>query len=260
MRIGLCTSITNASAAAEAGFDFIEENVQSLLVPNEPEEAFAPNLAAVKSAPLKTRAANCFVPATLKCTGPDADVDRLGKYAATAFRRAQQAGIRTIVFGSGGARQMPAGYEYRLAWNQFLEGLRRIASLAQRHDVTIVIEPLNRGECNFLNTLKEGADMVMASMNPHVRLLADIYHMRIEGEGPGEIVKQKRWLHHVHVAEKEGRFAPGTGGEDFGPYLRALKEANYEGAISFECGWKQFPEQAAGSLKGFREQVDAAGL
>jgi len=234
MRIGLCTSITNASAAAEAGFDFIEENVQSLLVPNEPEEAFAPNLAAVKSAPLKTRAANCFVPATLKCTGPDADVDRLGKYAATAFRRAQQAGIRTIVFGSGGARQMPAGYEYRLAWNQFLEGLRRIASLAQRHDVTIVIEPLNRGECNFLNTLKEGADMVMASMNPHVRLLADIYHMRIEGEGPG--------------------------GEDFGPYLRALKEANYEGAISFECGWKQFPEQAAGSLKGFREQVDAAGL
>ena len=260
MKIGLCTSITNAAVAAEAGFDYIEENVQSLLVPDEPEEAFAPKLEAIQAAPLPILGANCFLPGALKCTGPEADVDRLERYADTAFRRARQAGLRFIVFGSGGARQIPEGCAWSLAWNQFLEGLRRIGPKAKRAGLAIAIEPLNRKECNFINSLEEGATMIKATQDPSYRLLVDIYHMKVDGEGPEAIVKQGRWVHHVHVAEKEGRFAPGTGGEDFGPYLRALKEIKYEGAISFECGWKQFPGDAAASLKGFREQVKAAGL
>jgi sugar phosphate isomerase/epimerase len=53
---------------------------------------------------------------------------------------------------------------------------------------------------------------------------------------------------------------PGTQGEDFWPYLRALKKIDYRNALSFECGWKQFPEQAANSLKEFRRQSLQAGL
>ncbi len=258
MKIGLCASVGQASLLAEAGFDYIEENVQKWLEPESPEEVFFAKIVAIRDAALPVRAANCFYPAAIKCTGPDVDMDRVLRYAATAFRRAKISGIEFIVFGSGGARQVPDGFDPARAWEQFVAVLRGIAPLAQEHEVTVVIEPLNRKECNFITTLAEGAAMVAAADHPQVRLLADIYHMRVNGEDPGDLVTYGQGLEHVHVAELEGRLAPGMAGEDFGPYLRALKEADYQGAISFEAGWK--PETIADGLKGFREQVRAAKL
>jgi sugar phosphate isomerase/epimerase len=245
---------------AKAAFDYIEENVQGFLVPEDSEAAFSAKLDAAKQTALPILAANCFLPGTLKCTGPEVDLERIARYAEAAFRRAHQVGIRLIVFGSGGARQIPEGFDREVARNQFISCTRRIAPLAERHGVTIVIEPLNKKECNFINSLAEGAAIVEAAGHPHLRLLADVYHMRMEQEPSDEIVRHGRWIEHVHVAELEGRQAPGTQGEDFGPYLRALKKINYRNAISFECNWKQFPEQAAGSLREFRRQVLQADI
>lgn len=260
MKLGLCGSIDQADAAVKAGFDYLEANVQVLLKAEAGEDDFAPELKASQAAPLPVLAANCFLPGALKCTGPDVDMDRLVRYAETAFCRARLIGIRHIVFGSGGARQIPEGFDFSTARKQFIDGLRRIAPLAEEHKIIVVIEPLNAKECNFITSLAEGASIVKETNHPHIRLLADFYHMSKDGEDPNEIAVHGEWLHHIHVAEKEGRFAPGTGGEDFGPYLRALKQIDYKGAISYECGWKQFAEQAAESVKGFREQIRRAGL
>lgn len=260
MKIGVCTSLDHASLLAQAAFDYVEENVQGFLIAEDSEVNFATKLEMVKRAALPILAANCFLPGVLKCTGPAVDQERLVRYAETAFRRAQQAGIHLIVFGSGGARQVPEGFDPALAREQFLSYAWRIAPLAERYGVTIVIEPLNTKECNFINSLAEGAAIVEAVGHSHLRLLADIYHMNVDQESPEEIIKHGRWIQHVHVAELEGRQAPGTHGEDFGPYLHALKKINYRNAISFECGWKEFPEQAANSLKEFRRQVLQAGL
>ena len=260
MKTGVCIAFENASALARAGFDHIEENVQNFLIPEGSDEVFAAKLDAAKQAGLPVLAANCFIPGGLKCTGPVVDSARLARYAETAFRRAQQAGIHFIVFGSGGSRQVPDGFDHGHALDQFISFAKSIAPVAGRHDVTIVIEPLNKKECNFINSLAEGAAIVEAVDHPHLRLLADFYHMSMDRESPDEIIKHGRHLAHAHVAELEGRTAPGSHAEDFGPYLRALHEVNYGGAISYECSWKQFPEQAADSLKGFRAQLREAGL
>jgi sugar phosphate isomerase/epimerase len=260
MKIGLCTSVQQADIAAKTGFDYVEENVQNFLLAEAPDDRFAPMLKAAQNAPLPVAAANCFLPGALKCTGPAADLERIARYAGMTFRRAREVGMRFIVFGSGGSRQVPDGFDHAQAREQFLACLRRIAPLAGEQGIIIVIEPLNSKECNFINSLADGATLVEATNHPHVRLLADFYHMLKEGEDPNEIVVHGKWIQHVHVAEKEGRLAPGNSGEDFAPFLWALKRIDYKGAISYECGWKQFPEQAAGSLKGFRESVRQAGL
>jgi sugar phosphate isomerase/epimerase len=260
MKIGICTSIDNAGIARDAGFDFVEENVQNLLVAEEPDSAFASKLAVVEAAPLPVPAANCFLPGTLKCTGPGVDETRLRRYADTALRRARQAGIRRIVFGSGGSRHIPDGFSPVEARAQFLHLLRGLAPLAEAQEVVIVVECLNRKECNFLNALREGAAIVEEIAHPHVRLLADLYHMAVEGEGAAELLTHGRSISHVHVAELEGRQAPGTSGEDFGPALRVLKQIGYSGALSFECGWQNLAGQAGASLKSFRAQVAEAGL
>ena len=260
MKIGLCTSIDNAALAADAGFDFIEENVQNLLVPEQPDEIFAPKLKALRVAPLPAIAANCFLPAALKCTGPEVDAARLDRYAATALRRARESGMRHIIFGSGGARQIPEGFPRAEAREQYLAFLRRLAPMAEAENVVVLIESLNKKECNFMNPLAEAAAFVEEVAHPHLLMMADTYHMSVDGEAPEEIVKYARWIQHIHIAELEGRAAPGTHGEDFAPFLHALKEINYQGGISFECIWQDLPAQAAGSLKSFRAQLRLAGL
>jgi sugar phosphate isomerase/epimerase len=260
MKIGICTTVDQARTFAQAGFDYIEENVQSFLVPEEPESAFAAKLAAAQGSVLPVRAACCFLPGALKCTGPAVDLERIAGYADSAFRRARQAGIDIIVFGSGGSRQIPEGFNRATALDQFIACVRRIAPLAEKQGVTVVIEPLNSKECNFINSLAEGARVVETVAHPQVWLLADIYHMLVDREPADEIITHGSSIHHVHVAELEGRMAPGTSGEDFGPYLRALAKIGYRGSLSYECFWKDFPQQAAACLSSFREQARQAGM
>jgi len=255
MRIGICTSVSSSDAARDAGADFVEEHVQGFLVPRDGDDAFAPKRRAAAESAVPVRAANCFLPGDMKCVGPDVRTDELFEYARVAFARAREAGIGVIVFGSGGSRRIPDGFPRERAADQFASLLAGLGPVAARHEVTIAVEPLNSDECNFINSLAEGAELVRRADHPNVRLLADIYHMLKDGEPPGEIARHGGLLAHCHVAEKEGRRAPGTGPEDLRPFLGALVGAGYAGGISIECGWKDFAAEAAGAVEYLRKQL-----
>lgn len=253
--IGVCTSVKNAALLEKAGVQYIEANVQRLLVPQKPTEEFAKSLEAVKACPLPVTAANCFIPGSLKSVGPDADHAKVLAYAKTAFERAAKVGIRHIVFGSSGSRSIPDGFEKRDAELQFVALLARMAPLAEAHDVIVVIEPLNRKETNFINTLLEGARLVEPVDHPNIRLLADIYHMMRVDDPPEHIRKTKHLLHHIHIAEKEKRTPPGKMGDDFKPFLRELAEAGYKGGISMECRWSNMEDELPTAVSALRKQM-----
>ena len=260
MKVGICNPVSEAARVRAARADFIEENVQSFLAPESSDDAFAEKLAAAAAATLPVIAANCFLPGALKCTGPSVDMPRLLKYAETAFVRAGRAGVEAIVFGSAGARQVPDGWSRDEAFAQFVDLVKRIAPMARESGVVIVVEPLHRAECNFINSLAEGARVVEAASHPSVGLLADIFHMMRDGEGADEIARHGALLRHVHIAEKAERTPPGVAGDDFGPYLRALKTAGYEGPISIECRWKDFAAEAPKAVAFLRGALAAAGF
>lgn len=258
--VGVCFAPKDIENLPSLPFDFLEVNVQGFLVPMADDGAFEPNRASAGSAARPVRSANCFLPGELQCVGPDVRIDPILEYARTAFRRAGEVGIRTIVFGSGNARMRPDGTSFETAMDQFVELLRRLGPLAEERGVTLVVEPLNRGECNFINSLSEGAEAVERAGHKSVRLLADIYHMRKDGEPEAEIEKFASLIHHVHAAEKEGRSFPGKHGEDLVPYLAALARSNYCGELALECHWGNFAEEGDASLARFRQQMNEAGL
>ena len=251
MKLGICTNPLDALAWPALPCDYLEANVQALFMPEAPEADFAP--VAAKLAPLRGRipAANCFLPGGLKVTGPSVDHDRLAHYADTAFRRAASVGTTLIVFGSGGARQAPEGWPLAEGFEQFVRALEICAPLAQRHGVTLVVEPLNRAECNLVNTVLEGAVAVARVNHPGVRLLVDFYHILRNDESPDDIVKAGPWIAHAHIAEKAERTAPGVKGDDFRPFLSALKRAGYTGALSLECRFGPDPRAEAGASLAF---------
>lgn len=255
MRIGICASVEAAGDIAAAGAEFVEEIVQSLLVPGQDEEAFAGKLKPAREAALPVKAANCFLPGAMKCVGPDVDTEGLLRWAETVFRRAKAAGIETIVFGSGGARSVPEGFDRSEAMNQFVDLLKRLGPPAEGNGVTVVVEPLNSQECNFINSLAEGAEAVQRCSHESVWLLADIFHMARDGEEPEEIVRFGSLLRHTHIAEAEKRTPPGKMGDDFRPYFAALKKAGYGGAMTIECSWGDFASESASAVSYLKEQM-----
>jgi len=254
-KLGISTSITNNGILALAGYSFVEENVRGFLVPSEPDSVFEEKLALLKASKLPVEACNSFLPGNLKCVGPAPAHEEILKYAEIAFRRAQMAGVKTIVFGSGGARRVPENFSREEAKNQFISLCKQLAPYAKKYDVVISLEPLNTRECNLINSVAEGGEIVEAVNHKSIRLLADVYHMLMENESPSNITKYGHLLYHTHIAEKTGRTSPGVNNDDFRPYFKALKDVKYDGRMAIECSWKNMEVQASDAIKVMRSQL-----
>jgi sugar phosphate isomerase/epimerase len=231
MRFGICTAVSNADAVKAAGWDYIEENIQSLLAGLTPDDQWK----APAPAALPIVAACVLVPGSLKITGPEADLKKLQPYMLNVVKRAKICGITKLVFGSGAARNIPAGFDHEKASNQIIEFARMAAELAAKQGVTIVLEPLNKGETNVVNSVAEAMRYVKAVDHPAFQCLVDSYHFWLEDEPLENLRRAMPWIKHVHVADKDGRVAPGLSGKaDYRPFFRVLKQGGYEGTVSFE--------------------------
>jgi sugar phosphate isomerase/epimerase len=223
-------------------------------MPDKPESDFAPRLEAAKASVLPVRGCNGFIrPPHLKCTGPEANPEAVLEWAEIVFRRAQQAGVEYIVFGSAGARRLPEGWPAEKADEQFIELLRRMGPLAEQHHVTVAVEPLQERECNYLMRLADVIRVVRAANHSRIRAVADFYHMSSMEEGPEILAEAAPFLHCIEIAERDGRTPPGVAGQDFRPYFRALRQAGYSGPITIEGRWT--PEQLSEGLIEIRWQA-----
>ena len=251
--IGICGT-NRAEAAKACGLDYLEANVSSFLCPESDEETFAANRESVAGS-LPIYSANGFFPGSLKVVGPEAETERAIRYSETAFRRASELGMKVLVLGSSGSRSIPEGFSREEAESQFLALLKGIAPAAEKYGILVAIEPLQKAETNFINTVTEGAEMARKAGSPNICVLADFFHMAREGEDPEDIVKAADKLVHCHIAEVEERTPPGEKGDDFTPYYKALKKIRYTGRISMECGWKDIDTQLPVAVKTMKEQI-----
>jgi sugar phosphate isomerase/epimerase len=234
-QLGIVFRLDQDSLVYASGFRVIGESVGRMLSPSLTEEQFQLNLERIKKAKCKLYLCNVFFPGTIKIAGPEVDEKRVLSYADTVLSRAKQAGIPFIVLGSGGPRRIPDGYDNEKAKKDFIGLCKKLATLAAKYDVKIALESLQSSETNFLNTVREAAEVVRGVNLPNFRLNADFFHMARENESPQSIIDAADVLAHVEIAEKQTRSMPGVMGDDFKPYLRALRKANYKGYIFIEA-------------------------
>jgi sugar phosphate isomerase/epimerase len=248
VKFGICTSIENAALAQQAGFDFIECTVTSLMNDNFNE---------VKNrydeSPIPIEACNVFLPGDLQLTGEKVDADRIAQYVDEAMARVKQIGAKVIVFGSGGARSFPTNFSREKAEEQLIQFLHIVADHAEVYGITVVIEPLNKKESNIINSVPEAVDLAKRIERPSIRVLADFYHMDQENENLENIILAKDFIHHIHVADT-GRLAPGTGSYPYTTFVNTVKQANYQGRISIECGWNDLEKEIFAS-RNFLEKI-----
>lgn len=233
-KLGMVAALENDSLLYAAGFRLIGTTVSSTISPSLSDEEFAANLQKIKALKSRLYMCNVLFPGSLKIAGPAVDEAKVLNYLDAVLARAKKAGVKHLILGSGGARRLPDDYDKEKAKTDFAALAKKMAMAAQQYGVTIILENLNSTETNFLNKLSDAADVVRQVAHPSFRLNADIYHMLKEEESPEEIRKAGDLIVYSEIAEKEGRTLPGVSGEDFRPYLRALKDIRFKGPILIE--------------------------
>ncbi len=255
--IGIVQSIEHDSLLHAFGYRYLVESVGRMVSPKSvSEEQFQNNVQRIKDMSIPMYALNIFIPGELKVVGPDVNEAAILQYVEVVFQRCKKAGVNRIIWGSGGSRRVPEGFDPARAKEQFIGVAKKIAALAERYNIMLALENLNSTETNFINTVAEAADVVKKVDHKNMRLCVDIYHMLKDGEGPASIEKAKGFVVYCEVAEKEGRTPPGVQGDDFRPYFAALKKVGYHDKIVIECRWENVATQGQAAIQNLRKQID----
>jgi sugar phosphate isomerase/epimerase len=254
--IGIVQNIENDSLLQRYGYRYLVESVGKLISPRTvTDEQFQSNVLKIKDLQVPMYAFNIFIPGELKIVGPDVNEAALLTYVDKVFQRCQATGVNRIIWGSGGSRRVPEGFDRTKAKDQFVSMARKIADKASRYNITLALENLNSTETNFITTVEEAVDIVKKVDHKNLRLCVDIYHMLKEGEPPSSILKTKGYVIYCEVAEKEGRTPPGVQGDDFRPYFSALKQVGYNDKIMIECRWENVATQGEMAFQKLRIQI-----
>jgi sugar phosphate isomerase/epimerase len=252
MIIGVCGFISGKNvdgsefdflpAAQAAGFDYVEFPLSTVAGLDESE--YQRVLAQVRQSSIPVEACNVMYPGSLRLTGAAIDSKAVRAYLEMAYSRAAELGAKVLVFGSAGARNVPAGFPLEEAWLQLVAMLRAAGPIAAKNGLTICIEPLNMAESNIIQTAAEGFTLAKLVNHPQVRLLVDYYHMARDGEDCGIIRTARGMVQHAHFADPDGRAYPGENKPRFNDFFGALKDIGYTGRVSLEAGFQNFSKEA----------------
>ena len=243
---GACRGPADTPLLKKVGYDFFEWSAGNAMMPEKSEAEWAKRRDEILGAALPLRSCNGFLPGKFRLTGPNASWNEALDYAETVCRRADILGVKTIVFGSSGARNVPGDLyakkkedrpDTEKGVEQYTEFCKLLCKRIADCKVTIVIEPLRPNESNIINFVWQGLQIVEDVKSPRLQQLADIFHMICGRESACSLIKAGDRLKHCHIAAKVTRQFPGSNDTDFSSYFNALNKIGYTGGVSCECGW-----------------------
>lgn len=249
MRLSLCNEVVRAlpfaaqcELAAALGYAGIE--LAPFTLGDTPHRLPAAEIAALRRAAAEAGIAITSLhwllvaPAGLSITSEDAAVRaRTLDVVAGLVDLAAALGATHLVHGSPAQRVLPEGPGREAARARGVEAFAFAGERATAAGVTYCIEPLDRGQTAFVNTIAEAAEIVRAIGNPALRTMLDTCSAANTETEPLEALIA-RWLPtgliaHVHLNDPNKR-APGQGALRFGPVLVALRAQGYAGTAAVE--------------------------
>ena len=150
---------------------------------------------------------------------------------------AAELGATHLVHGSPAQRVLPEGPDREAARQRGVDALAFAGERARDAGVVYCIEPLDRGQTGFVNTIADAAEIVRTIGSPALRTMLDTCSAANTETEPLDALIA-RWLPtgliaHVHLNDANKR-APGQGAVRFGPVLAALRAQGYTGTAAIE--------------------------
>ena len=154
-------------------------------------------------------------------------------------------------------------------WQWGVEGTQEVGRYAGERGIEIALE-LEPFRLSLLNNVKEMARFIDDCALPNVKANIDVSHLVLADVSPAELELLRGKATHVHISDCDGKvhgdLPPGRGVVKFAPYLQAIKELGFEGAVSIELEYSPDPskivewvEEAYQSTANLMEQVGLRG-
>jgi sugar phosphate isomerase/epimerase len=224
---------TGIKKAKEIGFKAVELHIRDPKAINTKEiiEALEKNIISVST----IGTGQAYVDEGLHFTSVDKNIrDAAVKRIKEQVELAERLRAKVIIGTIKGLLPEDNG-EQEIALERVIRCLRDCSEYAQKKDVPLVLEAINRYESNYLNTAEQTIEFIKKVGSPVIGLHLDTFHMNIEEKSIVETIKKYSYhLSHLHFADSN-RWAPGFGHIDFAKIVAVLKKINYEGYIGIEA-------------------------
>jgi hydroxypyruvate isomerase len=146
-----------------------------------------------------------------------------------------KAGYKNLICFSGSRR----GKSDEEGWNNCVIGLKKLIPLAEKHNVTLVMELLNSKidhkdyQCDRTHW---GVELAKRLGSENFKLLYDIYHMQIdEGDVIRNIRENHHYIAHFHTAGVPGRNEIDETQElNYPAIMKAIAEVGFKGFVGQE--------------------------
>ncbi len=118
--------------------------------------------------------------------------------------------------------------------NRVIGSLKKICDYAEVKKVILALEPINRYETSFFNTVEEVIAVIETIKSACLRVLLDTFHVNIEEKDfTFPFMRAADYISHIHFADSNRR-CPGEGHINFKEVFSALEEIKYNKFISGE--------------------------
>ena len=155
--------------------------------------------------------------------------------------------------------------EYKKQWATVVKNLKTICRYAEKQGKQICLEPLNRFETDFINTVDQALRMVQDVGSPALKVHLDTFHMNIEEKCQGEAIRKAgQHLGHIHACGSD-RGTPGNDHIGWDCIAKALKAVKYQGDVVIESFTKDVKVIAKAAaiwrqIEPSREEIATKGL
>lgn len=161
--------------------------------------------------------------------------DELAKRMEKTAAAANEMHACNVVVLTGNTRpKVPASAQNRA----IIDGLKKVAPIAEKFNITIILEMLNSLYDHpgyYLDDTELMASLIRAVDHPRVKGLYDMYHAGIMR---GNIIEDIRSgmdaIGHFHMAGIPGRHEPKEGEQNYPVICRAIDQLGYQGFIGLE--------------------------
>jgi hydroxypyruvate isomerase len=124
-----------------------------------------------------------------------------------------------------------------------IAGLKRAAPIAEEHNVTLILEPMNirvdhKGHCLYGS--EPTVKICRAVGSTYVKINWDLYHMQItEGDLCRRLREGFDQVGYLQLADNPGRNEPGTGEIHYPRVMKEAYDLGYRGYVGLECRPKE---------------------
>ena len=93
------------------------------------------------------------------------------------------------IYSAVGKARQQTPEEIELKWKYGVENMKILADYGAKNGINFAVEPLNRFETDFINTVEQGLDFIHRIGYDNVGFLLDSFHMGIEENGVPAAIK-----------------------------------------------------------------------